>query len=105
MTNAEIIFRNSVQLMEEGKLKAIKTDNGDLIPEPIHTFQKWKELGFSVKKGQKSEIKIQIWKCRKIKSSKEQKPEEEQREEEIKMFMTTACFFRFDQVERINADS
>lgn len=30
------------------------------ITEEIHTFQKWRQLGFSVKKGEKSDIKFPI---------------------------------------------
>lgn len=61
MTNAKIILNESVRLMEEGVLKGtgqfveIEKEDGTTrqleMPEPIHTFQKWKELGYSVKKA------------------------------------------------------
>ena len=72
MTNAMIILHESVRLMEEGKLKGtgqyIEVQNEDgtttqlELPEEIHTFNGWKELGYSVKKGEKSNIKFPIWK-------------------------------------------
>ena len=51
MTNEEIIYRHSVALAEQGKLKIIETELGTM-PEPIHTFNGWKEHGFRVKKGE-----------------------------------------------------
>ena len=41
---------------EDGEKKRIPE------PEEIHTFLLWKDLGFSIKRGQKSTIKIRIWK-------------------------------------------
>lgn len=73
MTNAMIILMESVKLMEEGKLKGtgkfieVETQDGKKqleIPEAIHTYAKWKELGYQVRRGEKSEIKIQVWKYR-----------------------------------------
>ena len=73
MNNATIILLESVKLMEEGKLKGsgnfitIETQNGQKeieVPEAIHTYTKWKELGYQVKRGAKSEIKIPVWKYR-----------------------------------------
>ena len=43
----------------------IETGTGTItieLPEVIHTFNGWKELGYSVKKGEKSSIKFPIWK-------------------------------------------
>lgn len=71
MTNAQIIMNESIRLMEEGILKGngqfaeIETENGTMVielPEEIHTFNGWKQLGYSVKKGEKSSIKFPIWK-------------------------------------------
>ena len=97
MTNAEIIYRTSIDLVKAGKLNTV-TVNGTAIPEEIHTFQGWKERGFKVKKGEKSDIKIPIWKH----SSKMVEDKETHEEKEkSSMFMKTAAFFRPDQVERI----
>ena len=71
MTNAQIILNESIKLMEEGILKGsgqfaeIETEEGKVtieLPEEIHTFNGWKSLGYSVKKGEKSSIKFPIWK-------------------------------------------
>lgn len=112
MTNAKIIFNESVKLMEEGVLKGtgefltVEYDDGTTaeleMPEPIHTFNGWKALGYSVKKGEKSVIKFPIWKY-----TEKQKPEEEKTGNPLEdapvanMFMKVSAFFRFDQVEKI----
>ena len=112
MTNARIILNESVRLMEEGVLKGtgkfvvIEEEDGSTrqieMPEPIHTFQKWKELGYVVKKGEKSNIKFPIWK-----HTTKEKPEEELTGNPIEdapitnMFMKLSSFFTFAQVEKI----
>lgn len=108
MTNEMIILEESVRLMNEGILagtgKFITVENKDgtkrqlEIPEDIHTFNGWKERGYSVKKGEKAIAKFTIWKC------KSKKVETEDGEEEhTNMFMKTAAFFKFSQVEKIEA--
>ena len=112
MTNAMIILNESVRLMEEGVLKGtgefvtIQNEDGSTreleMPEPIHTFQKWKSLGYSVKKGEKSKIKFAIWK-----HTTKEKPVEELTGNPIEdapitnMFMKVSSFFTFEQVEKI----
>lgn len=107
MTNAMIILWESVKLMEEGKLHGtgefieVEDGNGEKkkleIPETIHTYAKWKELGFQVRRGEKSEIKITIWKYR----GKKKQDEESGEEVEMgKCFMKTAAFFTAAQVDR-----
>ena len=65
---------------------------------PLHTYTKWKSLGYQVKKGEKSEHKITIWKgCSK-------KSYDEESNAEIitnKVIMKTAHFFTMNQVEKI----
>ena len=65
---------------------------------PLHTYTKWKQLGYQVKKGEKSEHRITIWKaCTK-------KVHDEESAEIIetnKMIMKTACFFTIAQVEKV----
>lgn len=107
MTNAMIILMESVKLMEEGKLNGtgnfveVETQDGKKqleIPEPIHTYAKWKELGYQVRKGEKSEIKIQVWKYR----GKIQHDEESGEDVETgKCFMKVASFFTRAQVDAI----
>lgn len=73
------------------------TVGGQEMPEPIHTFQKWKSLGYSVKKGEKSDIKFPIWKY----TSKKSIDDNNEEKEETSMFMKMSAFFRFSQVEKI----
>lgn len=67
MTNAMIILMESVKLMEEGKLKGtgkfveVETQDGKKqleIPEAIHTYAKWKELGYQVRRGENPRSKF-----------------------------------------------
>jgi antirestriction protein ArdC len=96
--------------MEEGTLKGtgkyitVKYEDGTTAtieqPEEIHTFNGWKERGYSVKKGEKAKAKIAIWKY-----TEKQKPEEEKTGNPIEdapvshMFMKLSAFFTFEQVE------
>ena len=105
MTNGQIIFNNSLKLMEEGILKGsgimatVEDQDGNKkqieLPETIHTFAAWKSLGYIVRKGEKAKAAFTIWKYT---ESKKQNDEEES---EGKMFMKTAHFFTADQVDRI----
>lgn len=112
MTNATIIFNESMSLMEKGVLKGsgefveiVKEDGTKEtveLPEEIHTFNGWKERGYAVKKGEKSNIKFPIWKY-----TQKEKPEEEKTGNPIEdapttnMFMKLSAFFTFSQVEKI----
>lgn len=112
MTNATIIMNESLKLMEAGLLKGsgvygnITTADGTTkrieLPEEIHTFSAWKELGYAVKKGEKSRIKINIWKY-----TQREKPVDELTGNPLEdapitnMIMKTAAFFTFAQVEPI----
>ena len=72
------------------------------ITEEIHTFERWKELGFSVKKGEKSTIKFPIWKYGKPKTEQN----EDGKTEIVKggyCFMKTSAFFTAAQVEPLKA--
>ena len=112
MTNAMIIMHESVRLMEEGVLKGtgefVNVENADgtttelEMPEAIHTFNGWKERGYSVKKGEKAKAKFPIWKY-----TTREKPVEELTGNPLEdapitnMFMKMSAFFTFEQVEKI----
>lgn len=121
MTNNEIILNESLRLMEEGKLKGtgefaeIEQADGSKItielPEPIHTFNGWKERGYSVKKGEKSEIRITIWKhTTKMLDTNTGNADTDKMNQQINdqggqenMFKKVSAFFTFAQVEPIKA--
>lgn len=120
MTNATIILNESIRLMEEGKLNGsgqfaeIETENGIQtieLPEAIHTFNGWKQRGYVVKKGEKSSIKFPIWKhTTKMLKTDTGNTELDKMNANINaqggktnMFMKTAAFFTFAQVEPIKA--
>lgn len=82
MTNAEII-------------KGYKIMTG--LTEEIHTYTKWKAMGYQVKRGEKSQHSIGIWKHTTKKVVDKSGEEVDSR----KMFMKTAHFFTKSQVEKI----
>lgn len=64
------------------------------ITEESHTFARWKQMGYKVRKGEHATFKATIWKA------KERKAETEDGEkQDLSMFMKTACFFTKSQVE------
>lgn len=77
-------------------IELYKAENN--ISVPLHTYTKWQQLGYQVKKGEKSQHRITIWKaCTK----KVQDEETDMVIESNKMIMKTACFFTIGQVEKI----
>ena len=107
MTNAMIILFEQVKLMEDGKIgttgRTFTFEDGEgnvkelPEPEPIHTFTKWKSLGYSVKRGEKAIAKFCIWKY----SSRKSENDEGEEVENSRMFMKMSCFFSFSQMEKI----
>ena len=65
----------------------------------LHTYQTWKKLGYQVKKGEKSEHKIPVWKP----STKKVENEDGEKEEvdNGRYFLKLSAFFTQEQVERI----
>jgi hypothetical protein len=71
-TNSEIILRNSLELMKEGVLKPTgrvfvqELADGTKVelpePEPIHTYNGWKDRGYQVKRGEHAKASFTIWK-------------------------------------------
>lgn len=71
MTNAKIIFEESLKLMKDGKIgttgrkltmvaeDGTKTQIDE--PEMLHTFAEWKKLGYFVNKGEKAVARFAIW--------------------------------------------
>ena len=121
MTNEQIILNESMNLMEQGILKGsgqfaqIENEDGEKVtielPEVIHTFNGWKQLGYSVKKGEKSSIKFPIWKHTvKFLDTNTGNPETDKMNQQINdqggqtnMFMKMSSWFTAKQVEPIKA--
>ncbi len=105
-TNSMIILLESVKLMEQGIIggtgEMIVYDDGKgnkkqvEMPELIHTYQKWKELGYQVRRGEKAIAKFPIWKY----SESKRKDDNEQEKTHAKMFMKVSAFFKLSQVDR-----
>lgn len=103
MTNNDIIFQAGQELAEQGKIgytgrtMTIKTDDGEMVireTEALHTFKVWKDLGYSVRKGEHAVVKLRIWKHT-------EKRDEDGEVEDQRMFMKTAAFFSASQVEAL----
>lgn len=69
--------------------------------EPLHTFQKWKEMGFKVKKGEHATVCTKLWK------PKAKKFTDTNGEEKVEnnFFLAKAYLFKLNQVERINQNA
>lgn len=110
MTNAQIIFNESMKLLEAGIIgttgRSFETVNEDgetvtiMEPEPLHTFAHWKSLGRQVKKGEHAKASFIIWKQGKAYTKKNKETGEEE-EKEGRMFMKKSSFFTLDQTEPI----
>lgn len=108
MTNAMIILMESVKLMDQGILAGtgetmiVEDPNGNKkeldIPEVIHTYARWKELGYQVQKGQKAIAQFPVWKYTSKKANDET---EEQTQENGHCFLKKSSFFKMSQVEKI----
>ena len=92
MCNEEIIFRASCDLVREGLL----TFDEDGI-EPIHTFEVWRQMGYSVMKGQKAIVKLSIWK------QGTKKPKEGEEKGKPFFFLKESSFFKASQVAPLAA--
>ena len=106
ITNAEIIFKESQELLKQGILKPTgrifvqELPDGSKIEvpeaEPIHTCNGWKELGYQVKKGQHAKASFPIWKYL------GKKDEETGEEKDGRCYPKKAFWFTFDQVEKVS---
>lgn len=103
-SNAEIILRESMNLVNAGVLKTTgrvfiqELPDGSKVelpePEPIHTYNGWRDLGYQVKKGEKAKASFPIWKWA-------GKKDEETGQESGRCWQRKAFWFTADQVEKI----
>ena len=106
ITNAEIIFKESQELLKQGVLKPTgrmfikELDDGTKIEvpeaEPIHTYNGWKDLGYQVKKGEHAKAQFTIWKFY------GKKDEETGEIKDGTCHPKKAFWFTFDQVEKVS---
>lgn len=101
MCNEEIIYRAKQALAEQGIIGHGPQYGIDQL-EPIHTFQVWKDMGFSVKRGQHAVAKFSIWKY----TGERRRTDSEGNEVVVAdpdghCFLKESHFFALRQVERI----
>jgi antirestriction protein ArdC len=116
MTNAMIILNESIALMEQGVLQGVgpvmkvtviendeEVEKEMQLPESIHTYEKWKQLGYQVRKGEKAIASFPVWKM--TKPSKKAQEEAEKNEETAHghMFLKQSSFFKMSQVDKIES--
>lgn len=106
MTNEQIVLGERIRLMEQGILQSIGkveviADDGSVevkdYPEPIHTFNGWKALGYTVKKGEHAIARFAIWSP----SKKKKADDEDADDEAISMYLRNAYWFKQEQVEEV----
>ncbi len=96
MTNNLIIVK---YLLDHELTQYTKEYLGEIIPINFHTYAEWKRNGYQVKRGEKSQHKLQIWKMvhKKVKTEDN---DGENKSENVESFVkTTASFFTIEQVE------
>jgi len=123
MTNREIIFMESMRLMEAGVLHgsgvyAVITDAEGAerrveLPEAIHTFAAWKRAGYCVKRGEHAVACFPVWKYTERRRTQAEGAENAENGDEApdadgsqaggRMYMRKAFFFTAAQVEKITA--
>lgn len=112
MTNAEIIMRESIDLMEQGilagKLEKFTDENGEevemTLPEEIHTFDQWQKQGRIVKYGEHAIAKFPVWSPTKASQKVLEKTDKELTDKEkkqLKMYMRNACWFKLSQTQTL----
>lgn len=60
MTNDEIIYKAAISagIYSEQEAAAILASGHNL---PLHTFVEWKARGYSVKKGERARLRVDLW--------------------------------------------
>lgn len=102
MTNFQIITDAAIQagIFTEEQAAAILSTGHNL---PLRTFAEWKRLGFTVKKGEKARLKVEIWKKSNKTQTAETKDGNEIEIDTSRFYKKLSHFFTLEQVERIPA--
>ena len=69
------------------------------ITEEVHTYAKWQQLGYQVKRGEKALIQTRLWK--KVKSKKDLENVENKDDVQGNFRLVKASLFSKSQVEKI----
>ena len=69
------------------------------ITEEVHTYAKWQQLGYQVKRGEKALIQTRLWK--KVKSKKDLENVENKDDVQGNFRLVKASLFSRSQVEKI----
>ena len=82
-------------------LSYMQSNNLDPNKIVLHTYATWKKLGYQVKKGEKSQHKIPVWKPSTKKVEVENEDGTKEEKPNGRYFIKTSAFFTQAQVERI----
>lgn len=82
-------------------LSYMQSNNLDPNNIVLHTYATWKKLGYQVKKGEKSQHKIPVWKPSTKKVEVENEDGTKEEKPNGRYFIKTSAFFTQEQVERI----
>ena len=101
-TNSEIIYKAAVNagIYTEQQAAAILMSGRAL---PIHTFMEWKNLGYSVKKGEKAALHVDLWNytTKPSKAAREQAAAEgKELADDPHYYLKLSHLFTLDQVKR-----
>lgn len=110
MTNEMIVLEQALALAEAGKIgytgEILTVEiNGEEItmqePEQIHTYARWKAMGFQVRKGEKAIAKFKVWKHVTPKKKNDDGEEKTASADRGKMLLKQAAFFSATQVDPV----
>jgi antirestriction protein ArdC len=95
MTNAQIIFNEAIahEVYTPEQIEMYLEKLGSI---PLHTFKKWNDLGYKVKKGEHARVVTYLWKPNVVKEDGEEKETTD-----LKMYMRKSHLFTIEQVEKI----
>lgn len=107
MTNAMIVLLEQVKLAEAGVLKytgrmikGINPMTGEPTEiqeiQPIHTYARWKKMGYQVRRGEKAVAKFAIWKYTEKKTDD---MDEEEAQKRGYCYLKNSSWFTDEQVE------
>lgn len=110
ITNAMIVLEQALALAEAGKIgytgEIMTVEiNGEEVelrePEQIHTYARWRAMGYQVRRGEKAIAKFKVWKHVSGKKKDDDGEEKTAEAGRGKMFLKQAAFFSVAQVDPI----